>query len=148
MRPLLLLLLLAQVDPSKVIAPPLSTLDKTVIGSLLVLSWVLTIALVVQLVRVQNARVEDQKTLSDKSEKLMNKMLTAFSEMKGALESLKEAEQSGQKATEALKVSIDSLKTSFDLFLISHGRRLTPPSGLSKGDLQKAEEERKKREGK
>jgi hypothetical protein len=146
----LFLLLAAQIDPQKVVEPSLSTLDKTVIGSLLILSWVLTIALVVQLIRVQNARVADQQMLSDKSEKLMDKMLTAFTEMKAALESLKEAEKSSQQASEALRNVIDGLRRSFDMFLIAQGyRKFTPPSGLSKADIIKAQEEleRKKREG-
>ena len=146
----LFLLLAAQIDPQKVVEPSLSTLDKTVIGSLLILSWAITIALVVQLIRVQNARVADQQMLSDKSEKLMDKMLTAFTEMKAALESLKEAEKSSQQASEALRNVIDGLRRSFDMFLITQGKRkFTPPSGLSKADIIRAQEEleRKKREG-
>ena len=146
----LLLLLAAQIDPQKVVEPSLSVLDKTVIGSLLILSWAITIALVVQLIRVQNARVADQQLLSDKSEKLMDKMLTAFTDMKAALESLKEAEKSSQQASEALRNVIDGLRRSFDMFLIAQGhRKFTPPSGLSKADIIRAQEEleRKKREG-
>lgn len=143
-------LLLSQAkDLTEAVQPSLTLLDKTVLGSLLVISWALTIALVVQLIRVQNARVADQKTLSDKSERLMAKMLTAFSEMKGALESLKEAEQSGQQATNALKNAIDSMQRAFDIFLITQGRRFTPQSGVSRAAIDEAlrQQEAKKREG-
>ena len=132
-------LLLAQVDPGKateLVQPALSILDKTVIGSVLVVSWVITVAAIVLLVRVQNARVMDQKTLSEKSEKLMDKMVTAFADMRGALESLKEAETSGQRATEALKSSIDSMKQQFDLLLMTR-RSFTPP-GIPKRDIDRA----------
>ncbi len=141
--------LLAQVDVTQAVQPSLSLLDKTVLGSLLVISWALTIAVVIQLIRVQNARVADQKTLSDKSERLMSKMLIAFSEMKGALESLKEAEKSGEQATIALRTSIESMQRTLDVFLATQGRRFTPP-GISQSAIQRAlreEEERKKREG-
>lgn len=145
----LFLLLAAQIDPQKVVDPALSTLDKTVIGSLLILSWVLTIASVVQLIRVQNARVADQQQLSDKSEKLIDKMLTAFTEMKAALESLKEAEKSSQQASDALRGAIEGMRHSFDMFLMTQGRKFTPSAGLSKADIIRAQEEleRKKREG-
>lgn len=146
----LLLLASSQIDPERVVAPALSTLDKTVIGSLLVLSWVLAIALVVQLIRVQNARVEDQKALSTKSENLIDKMTTAFSDMKGALESLKEAERAGVTAVDTLRNSIEALRRSFDIFLIAGGqKKFTPPSGMSKAAIleAQAEQERKKREG-
>lgn len=144
------LFLLAQVDPSKateLVQPALSVLDKTVIGSVLVISWVITVAAVVTLIKVQNARVADQKALSEKSERLTAKMLTTFGEMKGALESLKEAESSGQKAIESLKSSIDSLKQTFDLFLISQSRRFTPPKGLTRSEIVRAEQDQKKRDG-
>lgn len=118
--------MLTQVDAGTVTSSALSLLDKTVIGSLLILSWALTIALAAQLIRVQNARVVDQKSLSDKSERLTSKMLSAFTEMKGALDSLKDAEKSGQQVTEALKNSISSMQQTLNLFLISQGRRLTP----------------------
>lgn len=144
------LLLLAQVDPGKAVEPALSLLDKTVLGSLLILSWALTIALVVQLIRVQNARVADQKVLSDKSERLMNKMVAAFSDMRVALESLKESESSSQRATEALRKAIESMHRTLELLLIGQ-RRFTPPSGLSRAAIEeereRQEKERKKREG-
>jgi len=135
-----------QIDAQKVVEPALSTLDKTVIGSLLILSWALTIALVVQLIRVQNARVADQQALSNKSERLTDKMLTAFTNMKGALDTLKEAEKTSQQSSEALRNAIESLRRSFDMFLITQGhRKFTPPSGLSKADIARAHEEQERK---
>ena len=123
-----LLLLAAQVDP-KLLQPSLSMLEKTVLGSLLLLSWALGVLAIVQLIRVQNARVADQKAMNDKSEKLMEKMVTAFSEMKGALEGLKNAEEEGQKVTEAVHTAITNMSSRMDMLVFSiGGKRFTPQS--------------------
>lgn len=123
-----LLLAAAQVDP-KVVSPSLGVLEKTVLGSLLILSWALAILAVVQLIRVQNARVADQKAMNDKSEALMDKMITAFSDMKGALEGLKKAEEEGQKVTQAVHAAITSMSSRMDMLVFSvGGKRFTPHS--------------------
>jgi hypothetical protein len=126
-----LLLTAAQVDP-KLVEPSIGVLEKTVLGSLLLLSWALGILAVVQLIRVQNARVSDQKAMNDKSEKLMGKMITAFSEMKGALEGLKKAEEEGQKVTEAVHTAITNMSSRMDMLVFSiGGKRFTPTSTKS-----------------
>lgn len=108
-------------------------LEKTVIGSLLLLSWALAVLAIVQLIRVQNARVADQKAMNDKSEKLMDKMITAFEEMRGALQGLKEAEEKGHRVTEAVQASMSSMSSRMDLLVLSvGGRRMTPARGMSK----------------
>lgn len=119
--PLLAALDVGQV--AKAVDPALGTLEKSVIGALLVVSWGITLVLIWQLIKVQNARVEDQKVSSAKNEKLVDKMTTAFSEMRNALEGLKHAEESGQQI-------IQSMKQSFDLFIISQSRRFSPPAGM------------------
>jgi hypothetical protein len=127
-----LLLLAAQVDP-KTLQPAMGTLEKTIIGSLLLLSWALAVLAIVQLIKVQNARVADQKAMNDKSEKLMDKMITAFEEMKGALQGLKEAEEKGHKVMETTQASMNTLSSRMDMLVFSvGGRRMTPASGTSK----------------
>lgn len=108
---------------AEAVGPALSTLEKSVIGALLVVSWGIAIVAIWQLIKVQNARVEDQKASNAKTEKLIDKMTTALSEMKGALDGLKRAEESGQ-------LIIQSMKQSFDLFVLSQSRRFSPPGGV------------------
>lgn len=121
------LFLSAQVDP-KALEPAVSVVTQTVIGSLLIISWALAIAAIVQLIRVQNARVNDQKSMNEKSESLMDKMITAFSEMKIALEGLKKAEEEGQRVTEAVHGAITNMSSRMDMLVFSvGGKRFTPP---------------------
>jgi hypothetical protein len=125
-----LLLLAAQVDP-KTLQPSIGVLEKTVIGSLLLLSWAIAILAIVQLIRVQNARVADQKEMSSKSEKLLDKMITAFEEMKGALQGLKEAEEKGHKVMETTQASMNTLSSRMDMLVFSvGGKRFTPARGM------------------
>lgn len=70
------------------VEPAISTLSQTVIGSLLVLSWGITIASVYLLVKVQNSRVADQKEMSARLENTHAKMITAFEGFRGTLETL------------------------------------------------------------
>lgn len=126
------LLLSAAQEVPRALQPAMGTLEKTVIGSLLLLSWALAVLAIVQLIRVQNARVADQKAMNDKSEKLMDKMITAFEEMKGALQGLKEAEEKGHRVTEAVQASMSSMSSRMDLLVLSVGRRMTPARGMSK----------------
>ncbi len=127
-----LTLVASQVVPRE-LQPALGVLEKTVIGSLLLLSWALAVLAIVQLIRVQNARVADQKAMNDKSEKLMDKMITAFEGMKGALQGLKEAEEKGHKVMETTQASMNTLSSRMDMLVFSvGGRRMTPARGMSK----------------
>jgi hypothetical protein len=124
------LLTAAQVDEAaKAVQPALSMVTQTIIGSLLIISWALAILAIVQLIRVQNARVSDQKEMSKRSEALMDKLITTFEEMKGALQGLKEAEEKGHKVTEKVHQSMEHMSSRMDMLVFSvGGKRFTPHS--------------------
>lgn len=124
------LLAAAQVEEAtKAVEPAISTVTQTIIGSLLIISWALAILAIVQLIRVQNARVSDQKEMSKRSEALMDKLITTFEEMKGALQGLKEAEEKGHKVTEAVQASINQMSSRMDMLVFTvGGKRFTPTS--------------------
>ncbi len=116
----------------EVIQPALSILEKTVITSLLVVSWAIAVAAVVFAFRVTNkaqeGRVSDYKDLTKQTNALASKMTTAFERMKGALDGLKRAEESGQEVTKSIKAAIDAMQNTMNLLLLSMGKRPTPPS--------------------
>lgn len=121
-------LIAAQVDP-KTFEPAISTVTQTIIGSLLIISWGLAVLSIVQLIRVQNARVADQKAMNEASQELSKQMVKAFEEMKGALVGLKEAEEKGHEVTKAVHSAITNMSSRMDLLVMTvGGRRLTPPS--------------------
>lgn len=123
-----LFLYAAQVDP-KVVEPAVDTITQTIIGSLLIISWALAILAIVQLIRVQNARVTDQKAMSKASQDLSTQMVKAFEEMKQALIGLKEAEEKGQKVNEATQQAMTNMASRFDMLVFSiGGKRFTPQS--------------------
>ena len=90
-------------DVAKVAEPALSTLTQSILGALLLLSWIIAAAAIWQLIKVQNARVQDQKEMSDRLERTNAKMSSAFEKFQGAVESLEKAEQTGQQAVSLLK---------------------------------------------
>jgi len=96
--------------------PALSTLDKTVIGALLILSWSLSLLAVWKLLKVQdkisdvqNMRVADQQAMNVRMESLMEKMITTFSKMENALTNLTQAEKDGQALLQAMKNSQETI---------------------------------------
>lgn len=125
----------AQVGP-KVVEPSLGLLEKTVIGSLLILSWAIALLAIIQLIRVQNARVADQKAMNETAIQLTDKMITAFTEMKSAIQELKAAEVDGQEVMRTVQASmggmcnrLDFLTTRIDMLMYNSGvRRPTPKS--------------------
>ncbi len=103
-------------DPVKVVQPALSTLEKTVLGAVLIVSLGIAILAVLKLLKVQekisevqNLRVEDQKQMSERMEGLMEKMITTFSKMENALTNLTQAEKDGQQLLQAMKNSQETV---------------------------------------
>ena len=96
--------------------PALSTLDKSIIGALLIISWAIAILAIWKLLKqqdkvsaVQNDRVEDQKAMSVRMEAVMEKMITTFSKMENALTNLTQAEKDGQALLQAMKQSQETV---------------------------------------
>ena len=87
----------------------LSLIESGILGSVVVIAILVAIGAIVMLIRVQNQRVQDQKAMSTRMEKLTEKMITTFSEMKNALENLTRAEKDGQTLLQAMKISQDTL---------------------------------------
>ena len=119
--------LLAQVPVPDAVNPALSLLDKTVLGAVLIVVLAVAVTAVIMLIRVQNARVADQKALNDKSEALMNKMITAFTDMKGALESLKGTIEGFKGAEQETQNALKAQQQSFNLMLLMKGQDPDPP---------------------
>lgn len=104
------------VSTLEAVQPALSTLDKTVIGALLVLSWTLASIAVWKLLKVQDKisdvqeqRVADQKAMSARMESLTEKLITTFSKMENALTNLTQAEKDGQALLQAMKNSQETI---------------------------------------
>ncbi len=116
-----------QVSVPNEVVPALSLLDKTVIGAVLIIVLTLCIISIVTLIKVQNARVSDQKSLNEKSEALMSKMLMAFTEMKGALESLKGSHDALKNAEQETQRVLSAQQQAFNLLLISRQKEEEPP---------------------
>jgi hypothetical protein len=115
------------VEGAKYIEPALSTLEKSVIGAILIVSWAITILSVWTLIRVQNKRVDDQKELSNKLDKTTGKMTSAFEKMQSALQALTNAEQASQLAMTAMKTALDVLANDIKMLIFQGGRKTTPP---------------------
>lgn len=101
----------------EVVQPALSLLEKTVIGSVLVISLGLMVASIYALIRVQNARVEDQKEASKRLETTHSKMVDAFAQFRRTLESLERSDDASQKALQALNRDINALTGKIDLMI-------------------------------
>ncbi len=102
------------------VEPAVSTLAKTIIGALLVISWVITLICLWVVYKAQEARIADQKAINEKSLALNEKSLQTLNEFKTALEGLRQSDQAGQ-------VIIQGMKSSFDLFVSTQAyRRHTP----------------------
>jgi uncharacterized protein HemX len=118
--------LLAQVSVPDAVKPSLSTLESTLMGALIIVLAVGIVGAVLALIRVQNLRVADQKALSDKSEALMNKMITAFSDMRGALESLKSALEALKHAEQETQNVLSTQQRAHELTLLMRGQSVSP----------------------
>lgn len=130
-------MLFAQVSTPEAVKPALSLLESTVLGAVLILVLAVAITAVVMLIRVQNARVADQKSMNDKSEALTNKMITAFTDMKGALEGLKGTLESLKAAEQETQSVLRNQQQAFNLTLLMKGqdpaRGQDPPDPPKKG---------------
>lgn len=130
-------MLFAQVSTPEVVKPALSLLESTVLGAVLIIVLGVAITAVVMLIRVQNARVADQKALSDKSEALINKMITAFTDMKSAMEALKSTLDGLKAAEQETQKVLNSQQRAFELTLLMKGqdpsRGQDPPDPPKKG---------------
>jgi hypothetical protein len=87
----------------------LSVLESSLLGAIAVLCLVVAIFAVWKLNKVQNERVEDQKQMSGRMEKLAEKLVSTFSETNNALSNLTQAEKDGQALMQQLKSSIDGV---------------------------------------
>lgn len=100
------------------VQPALSVLEKSVIGSVLVIALAGAVAAVVLALRVQNARVADQKEASDRLEKTHSKMVEAFGKFKGTLETLSKSEDTTQQGLHQLSRDINGLSGKVDLMML------------------------------
>lgn len=105
-------------DAAKMAEPAISTLAQTVMGALLLLSWVITVVAIWQLIKVQNARVQDQKEMSDRLERTNAKMATAFEKFQGAVAALEQAEETGQQAVALLKDQVMTAVSKIDILIM------------------------------
>ena len=105
------------------VQPALSLLEKTVIGAVLMVALALMVAAIIALIKVQNARVDDQKEASKRLESTHSKMVDAFGAFKGTLESLERSEDTTQKALQELGRDISSLVGKVDLLIALRGQR-------------------------
>lgn len=102
---------------AKLVQPALSVLEKSVIGSVLLVSLALCVAAIIALIRVQNARVSDQKEASIRLENTHSKMVEAFGKFKGTLESLERSDEASQYALQALGREVANLAGKIDLMI-------------------------------
>jgi uncharacterized protein HemX len=118
MRPLL-----AQVAVPDAVKPALTTVESTILGALLIVAVITAVGAIILLVRVQNARVLDQKALSDKSEGLMSRMITAFTDMKSTIESLKTTLEGLKGAEQETQKALNNQQRAFELTLLMGGAK-------------------------
>jgi hypothetical protein len=112
-----LLLSIAQApSPGALVQPALSTLEKSVIGAVLIVALGVAVLAVWKLLKVQeeitkvqNLRVDDQKDMSKRMEAITERLITTFSKMENALTNLTQAEKDGQVLLQAMKNSQDTL---------------------------------------
>jgi predicted lipoprotein len=94
--------------------PALDVLAQTVLGSVLVVVLIVAVAAIYTLIKVQNARVEDQKEMSERLERTNAKMVDAFSGFQTALTGLEKAEDTSQQAIQFLRDQVVGLSTRID----------------------------------
>ena len=108
----------------------------SVFGALLLGAVMLLVWLVRRVLAVQDARVADQKQMSERLEKaqdrqgqLIEKMTEAFSAFKGSVDSLIQAQESGRNAITELNTSVQQLRTTMDSVIRDAVRRGSGSSG-------------------
>jgi type II secretory pathway component PulL len=107
------------------VQPALSLLEKSVIGAVLVVCIGLMIAAIASLIRVQDARVADQKEAGRTLTMTHDKMVDAFGKFKGTLETLSKSEDTTQQGLLQLSKDVTALTGKVDLMII-----------MGKGDRQ------------
>ncbi len=112
-------LLLAATGGVEQVQGSLSTLEKSILGAILVVSWGITIIAIWQLIKVQNARVDDQKAAAAASNKLVEKLTETMSETRSAIDKNREADANTAQA-------LNSMQTSFQMYVMSRSRNFTP----------------------
>ena len=96
-------------EAAQAVAPVLSTLAQTVLGGLVILAVLVAVGAIYILIKVQNARVADQKEMSDKLERTNFKMIDAFTKFQGTLNNLEKAEGESVTAQYALRDKVMEL---------------------------------------
>ena len=103
-------------NPVRLIQPALSTLEKSVIGAVLIVSLGVAVLAIWKLLKVQDKitevqdqRVEDQKQMSKRVEAITERLITTFSKMENALTNLTQAEKDGQALMQAMKESQETV---------------------------------------
>jgi hypothetical protein len=89
--------------------PAFSTLAQTALGALLIIAVLAAVTAIYVLIRVQNARVQDQKEMSDKLEASHAKMVEAFTGFRSTLTSLEKTEESSQNVMGAMRDQLMNL---------------------------------------
>jgi len=101
-------------DLAQAAAPAIDTLAQTILGSIIVVLTVVCILAIYTLIKVQNARVADQKEMSERVERLHFKMVEAFGGFQTALMNLEKAEDSSQKAVQFLRDQIVAVSSKVE----------------------------------
>ena len=96
---------------ARVIEPALGTVAQTVLGSVLIISLTLAVVVVCVLIRIQNARVADQKEMSSRLEASHTKMVEAFGKFQSTLDGLERTESTGQQVLQAMRDQLVVLTT-------------------------------------
>ena len=105
------------------VQPALTTLEKSVIGAVLIVALGLMVTAVVAMIRIQNARVADQKEASIRLESTHTKMVDAFGNFKITIETLSRAEDTTQQGLQALSREVTALSGKVDLMIAMRGQR-------------------------
>jgi uncharacterized protein HemX len=89
--------------------PAISTLAQTVLGALLIIAVLVAVFAIYTLIKVQNARVLDQKEMSDRLEASHTKMMEAFTGFRATLTSLEKTEETSQSVMGAMRDQLVNL---------------------------------------
>jgi hypothetical protein len=89
--------------------PAISTLAQNLIGAGFVVVLLASCLMVWQLIRIQNARVQDQKDIADRVEKLTQQSFQALSNVKEALNGLEREQQVCNQTVMQVSTKLDML---------------------------------------
>lgn len=104
--------------PSKVIehaAPAVDTLAQNLLGAAFIVALLMAALAVWQLIRVQNSRVQDQKEIADRVEKLTTQATGALMSTKQSLDALDRDIHGGQQL-------MTQISTKLDVMIAAGGR--------------------------